>query len=272
MSELLTHVVAGQGPPVLLLNGGLMSYRAWDGVASRLESRFTIVTCDFRGQLLSPGEAPPALEWHADDLLHLIDHLGISRVHVAGTSFGALVGIVLASTHGERVASLTAITATDHVTPEMWQGAVALREACEAARRGGDRGAVFDLIALGTFSPQYRRANADLLGARRQAVASLPDAYFAGLERLLDTLQGLDLRPMLPRVTCPTLVLAAGADLTFPLSHSQSLAAAVTNAHLRVLPEAAHGMVLEEPEAVARSMAEFVSAVERGEPEQQASI
>jgi pimeloyl-ACP methyl ester carboxylesterase len=262
----LAHDVAGDGPPLLLLNGGLMSLRAWDPVASRLQARFTVVRCDLRGQLLSPGPPPATLAGHADDVGALLDHLGLGRVHVAGASFGALVGLTFAAHHLERVATLTAMVATDRVTPEMSDGGRALADACRVAAAGGDGGRVFDLIEQGTFSPEYRRAHADELKARRQAISLLPRTWFSGLVDLLATLDGLDLRPLLTRITCPTLVLGAGHDVTFPVFHSQELARRLPDAHLRIIPEAAHGVVLEEPDVVAESIIEFIEAALSLEP------
>jgi pimeloyl-ACP methyl ester carboxylesterase len=261
-NPVLTHVVAGNGPALVLLNGGLMSLRAWDGLAEPLEPRCRVVRCDLRGQLLSPGPPPASLQGHADDVVRLLDHLDLADAHVVGTSFGALVGLTLAASHPTRMRSLVAMTATDQATPEMWEGAVALIEACRAAARGGDAGHVFDLVVPGTFSPEFRLRHAADLAARREAIAALPRSWFTGLEGLLAALQGLDLRPILPRITCPTLVLAAGHDQTFPLSHSQSLAAALPNARLRIVPEASHAVVLEEPDVVVESIVEFLDEVE----------
>jgi pimeloyl-ACP methyl ester carboxylesterase len=109
----LAHTVSGDGPPLLLLNGGLMSYPAWEPLAGPLSGRFRLVRCDFRGQLLSPGPAPTTLEGHAADLLQLLDALQIESAHVAGVSLGALVGVTLAAGAPQRVRSLIAMNATD---------------------------------------------------------------------------------------------------------------------------------------------------------------
>ena len=125
---LITHRVTGNpdGPPVFLLNGGLMSMAAWEKIAVALEDAYRVVRCDFRGQLFAPGGPEPRLEPHAEDLVALLDSLGIEKIHAAGTSFGALVALRLASLHPERVASVIAITATEKITPELWESSAAV--------------------------------------------------------------------------------------------------------------------------------------------------
>lgn len=255
---LLTHQVEGHGWPVVLLNGGLMTYRTWDLVAAGLASKFMVVRCDFRGQLLSPGDPPDTLEGHAADIVRLLDHLGLERASLVGTSFGALIGLTMAAQWPARVQSLVAMTATDRATPEMQREGRVLATACLAAVDGGDRGAVFDLVAAGTYSPAYRERHAAELAQRRQAVTGLPATWFGQLSQLLRALDGLDLRPLLPRVVCPTFVLAGECDKTFPPEHSEALAAALPNAELQIVPGAAHGLVLEEPEIVTGSILGFL--------------
>ena len=237
---LIAHQSAGDGDPVLLLNGGLMTMAAWDPIASVLQQRYRVIRCDFRGQLMSPGAAPASLDGHVADVLDVLDALGLDATHVVGTSFGGLVGIALAATAPARVRSLVAGTTTAHVTGEEWDAAMPLFDACRAAAEGsGDPGRVLDLIAPATYSPAY-------LAANRQVRQCRPGLY-------------LDLRPLLSSIRCPTLVLAAGEDRTFPLPHSQALATAIAGARLEVLEGAPHGVFAEDPSRVTAVVETFLA-------------
>jgi pimeloyl-ACP methyl ester carboxylesterase len=240
-----------------------MSMTAWDPVALPLESEYEVLRCDLRGQLLSAGAVPTGIEGHVEDVVELLDKTGRPLVHVVGASFGAFVGLLLAARHPERVASLVAITATEQVTDEMWQEAQPLIEACRAAARGGDGGRVFELLLPGTFSPRFAEAQRDALSARRRQVAALPPRFFEGLLPLLGALQGLDLRPQLGRIRCPVLVVGAGQDRTFPLPHSEALAAAIAGAELRVVPDSGHALVAEATQALIEMLRSFLSRVAR---------
>ena len=83
---LLTHAVRGEGEPLLLLNGGMMTYASWEPLSTRLAESYRLVLCDLRGQLLSPGSAPAELADNVADLTALLDHLEIDSAHVLGTS------------------------------------------------------------------------------------------------------------------------------------------------------------------------------------------
>jgi pimeloyl-ACP methyl ester carboxylesterase len=261
---ILAHRTKGRGPALLLLNGGMMSMAAWEPIASQFESSYAVLRCDFRGQLLTPGPPPKTIHGHVRDVVRLLDDKGISDAHVAGTSFGAIVGLALAATAPARVRSMTAIAASDRVTPPMWEAATRMRDACRAAARGGGGEVVFDLIAAATYSPDFRQRHGEELALRRQATAALPPEWFEGIDGLLAALEGLDLGPLLPRVTCPVLVLAGGRDETFPVVHSRALAGAMPRASLRIIPEGSHGLVIEQHGQVVRSMADFLADVDDG--------
>ena len=259
---ILTHRVTGavSGPPVLLLNGGMMSIAAWQPIAERLEPEFRLVRCDFRGQTLTPGEEP-RLDGHVADVIALLDSLGIQRVHAAGTSFGGIVGLLLAARHPERVASLAAITTTDRITEAMWQGTIRLREAALAGASGGDGGQVLDLLLPGTYTAEYLEAQREALTFHRRWVASLPAVWFRGVAAVLSSLEGLDLTGDLPQIACPTLVVAGEIDVTFPLEHSRALAAAIPDARLEIVPGGAHGLVIEQAGRLADILLSFLRSL-----------
>ena len=96
-AALITHSAAGDGDPVLLLNGGFMTMAAWQPIAAPLEAEFRVIRCDFRGQLMSPGQAPSSLDGHVSDVVAMLDWLGVEEVDVVGTSFGGFVGVAMAA-------------------------------------------------------------------------------------------------------------------------------------------------------------------------------
>jgi pimeloyl-ACP methyl ester carboxylesterase len=262
MNDPITHRLDGEGPQVLLLNGIMMSIAAWDPVVVQLADRFRVVRADFLGQLLSPGVPPLDVRGHAEDIVRLLDHLRLDGVHVAGTSFGGAVGMVLAAAYPHRVRSLTAITTTSKVTPAMWQTTLPLVEAVERAASGTDKAAVFDAVVPATFSDAWRTSQAEALARRREVVGSLPSSWFRGLSRLLSSIRDLDLRPLLEKITAPVHVIAAGSDRMFPPECSRAIAEQIQGAALTIVEGAAHGFVVEDPARAASLIAGFVQKTE----------
>ena len=263
LNPILGHRITGNldGPPVLLLNGSMMTMGAWEPVAAPLGETYKVIRCDFRGQIFSLGESEPRLEAHVADVVALLDELGLQRIHAVGTSFGGLVATRLAALHPERVASLAAITTADRIDPDLWEGSAQVRDAALEAAAGGDGGKVLDLVLPVTYSPEYLAANAELLAAHRRQTALLPAGWYRGIAAIISSLEGLDLTPYLSSIRCPTLVLAAEKDQMFPLERSRALAAGIPGARFEVVPGGSHAIVIEKPAEVARILKEFLASV-----------
>lgn len=257
----LTYKIDGSGEPLLLLNGGMMTIAAWDEIAIPLASRFRVIRCDFRGQLLSPGPPQSDLRDHAADVVALLDELRIDAAHIVGASFGAEVGIVVAAEYPRRVRSLVAATAFDHATAEMSQLAQTVRDTCRDTLDGGDGRLMFDAMLPTTYGEAYLAANAEMLAARRERVTALPQSWFAGVDAILAAVQYCDLRPLLPQIKCPTLVVVAGLDRTAPPPRGRAIAAGIPHARLVEIPDSAHALVVEQPGRFVDICLEFLGSL-----------
>lgn len=253
----LFHQVQGDGPaPVLMLNGGMMTLAGWEPLATRLleTGRYRVVRCDFRGQLASPGAPPADLEGHVAEVVGLLDVLHLDAVHVVGTSFGGEVGLLLAATHPERVASLAGVTVTDHLNDEMADGVDRSRHHVAEVRAGGDRGLFQRRVAEEVYSEEFRRTHEDFLAAVRERSAHLPERWFDDLDGILAAYRATDLRSVLPHIRCPVLVVIAGDDRVMPPERSRALASSLEGATEVVVvthPTSGHALVVEQPEWLA---------------------
>lgn len=250
---MLTYRADGEGPPLILLNGGFMSVSAWDPFVPPLAATRRVIRCDFRGQLLTPGPYANSLQDHATDVLALLDHLGISGADVAGVSFGGEVALVLAAMAPARIGRLTVITSTDFTDARMRDDAREARELAEQAAAGDQDAAerMFKTVLSDTWSESWLSTQAaDFIDARAKQLSMLPSSFFAGSATLLRLLETLDLRDDLPRITARTLVMGGEEDRIFPPEHSRAIADAIPEAELKIVSGTGHGLLFERPDAV----------------------
>ena len=112
---LRTHYldVPGGDPPLVLLHGLSANAYEFDGLlAAGLSPAFRVVAPDLRGR--GQTDKPTSgyrMGDHANDVLALLDALGLGRVVLGGHSFGAYLAIYLAAHHADRVAKLVVIDA-----------------------------------------------------------------------------------------------------------------------------------------------------------------
>jgi lipase len=99
-----------QGPPVLAIHGITSCNRSWLAVASALGDGPNLAAVDLRGRGASSRlPAPFGIAAHVEDMIAVLDHLGVEHAVVAGHSLGAYVAARLAAIHPERVRSLVLV-------------------------------------------------------------------------------------------------------------------------------------------------------------------
>ena len=99
----------GEGPPLLLLHGLGMSWRAWRPVLGPLAAQHEVLAPTLPGHRGGPrAPRPVRVSWLADYLELLLDEQGIGTVHVAGNSLGGWLALELA--HRGRARSVTAVS------------------------------------------------------------------------------------------------------------------------------------------------------------------
>jgi pimeloyl-ACP methyl ester carboxylesterase len=258
-SVTLFHQSEGTGEPLLLLNGIAMSAVSWDVVARPLAKSYRVIRCDFRGQLMTPASPPTDIAEHSDDVVALLDHLGIETLHVIGTSFGGVVGTLVAARHSDRVRSLTTIASASGFDEGMADEVARWRAACVASLEGPDRGHLSDILEPVAYSPAWVAAHTAERAQRREQISKLPDRWFEGLIGLLDSAHSLRLRDELERVRCPTLVIAAELDGFVPLERARGLAEAIGGASFKIIEGAGHAVVVEKPKRVVDLCLEFLA-------------
>lgn len=254
----LYNVSDGGGEPLVLLNGIAMTAVSWDAVAKPLAKRFRVIRCDFRGQLMTPAAPPDELRGHADDVAALLDHLGVDSAHLVGTSFGGVVGTLVAARHPDRVRSLVTIASADGFDEEMADEVARWRAACVASLEGPDRGHLSDILEPVVYSPAWVAAHRAERAQRREQIQALPDQWFKGLISLLDSSHSLRLSEELDRVRCRTLVIAAELDGFVPLDRARGLAEAINGASFKVIEGAGHAVVVEKPRRIVELCVEFM--------------
>jgi len=250
MTSLHYTVDGPDGAPVLVLSGSLgTTTEIWQPQLDALTERYRVVRYDHRGHGRSPvPPGPYALADLGGDLLELLDHLGLERVHLAGTSLGGMVAMWLAAHAPERVDRLALLcTSASLGPPEVWAQRA-------ATVRAGGVAPVVDGVIDRWFTPGFAAANQGVVAWARRMLESTPPEGYAGCCAAIGT---MDLTGALGRIGAPTLVVAGADDPATPVEHGRLIADRIPGARLEVVPDAAHLASVERPAAITALLLDF---------------
>jgi 3-oxoadipate enol-lactonase len=248
----LHYEIAGpDGAPPLLLGSSLGTTLAmWDGQLA-LAERLRLVRFDHRGHGRSPvPPGPYEIAGLGRDVIALMDSLALERASFCGLSIGGMVGIWLAAEAPERVDKLVLICTSAHVPPaSLW------RERAAAVRAAGTVEAIADGVVERWLTPGFAAAHPEARARLRAQLAGIDPAGYAAC---CGAIERTDLRPLLPRIAAPTLVISGADDPATPVAHQRAIAAAIGGARHEVVGPAAHIAAVEQPAAVNRLIREHL--------------
>jgi len=249
----LVYEVTGDGPAVVLIHGFGLDMRMWDPQVEPLAARFRLVRYDCRGFGAS-GPFDPAVPYtHADDLVALLDHLGIGDAVLAGLSFGGRVALQTVLADPARVRGLALLDAVLDGVPWDPDSARALDEVTRQVQAGGVLAGRAAWLAHPLFAAARQRP--DLAGKLAAMVAGYPGQHWLGQDSHLQTRPPID---VLEGVIAPVLVAVGERDVPGFREMSAVLARRIPGAEYRVVADAGHMINMEQPAAVSELLTRFV--------------
>lgn len=242
------------GEPVVLIQGLGLDSRGWTLQRMVFGRQFRCYAIDNRGVGRSgrpPG--PYDLSQMARDVISVIDAEGHERAHVLGASMGGIIAQILAVQHPTRVRSLVlACTACQH---HPWRREL-LGEWADAVRDHG-MSALSDDALRWMIGPRFRRRFGLWLNVLAHIVlSSPPEPFIAQVEAVLA--EPDELRFELRGLRMPTLIVTGSQDALTPVGDAEELAELIPRSELCVLSGAAHGLMVESPNAFNAIVVEFL--------------
>jgi 3-oxoadipate enol-lactonase len=248
------HVVEDGPPdgPVVVLGPSLgTDLGLFDAQAHELADRYRVIRYDLRGHGGSPVvPGPYSVADLADDVVHLLDGLGIDRFAYAGVSLGGAIGLQLAVTVPDRVERLIVMaSAARFPDPPSWKA-----RADRVRSEGTDFLVPSRIGAWVTpgFAESHPEETERLLGMLR---STSREGYAACCE----TIEAFDVRDQLPTITAPTLVIAGADDPATAPDTVRLIADGIPGARFVVVPSASHLVSAEQPEAVTTEIRQFLA-------------
>jgi pimeloyl-ACP methyl ester carboxylesterase len=260
----LWYRITGEGEPVAQIHGAGFGHFNFDPATPEISKHFRVVDYDMRGYGQSDRPLQDYdMEVWADDLAGLLDGLGIEQAHVHGTSMGGMIAIVFAGKYPERTRSVVINCAAAKLGAS---GRLIFKNWIDIARLDPDgpgSRVLAELITWQAISKRFLDENDDVaLADTIQQIlrdSNRIEVFTAACQAMRD----MDLRPWLPRITSPALVLGGDEDLMTPWDQGpdgagqQAIADGIPAAETHVIRGANHSTIFDSTEEHNRVVIDF---------------
>jgi pimeloyl-ACP methyl ester carboxylesterase len=227
------YAVYGEGPPVILLHGGLANADYWGLQIPALAPRHTVIIVDSRGHGRSTKDLRSlGYDLMADDVMALMNVLGMPKADIVGWSDGAVVALDLAMRHPNRVGKIVAFGVNTKTSGT--KHAAILKPSVLAFLRRASR-------EYKCYSSTPQEFGALILQIIRMW-ASAPEWTDEDLEA----------------IAAPVLVVHGEHDEVIKRAHVEYVAATIPHAKLLMLPDTGHFAFLQNPDVFNRALVGFL--------------
>jgi pimeloyl-ACP methyl ester carboxylesterase len=259
----INYVVAGDGPPAIMIHGDPATHSLWRPLAERAAGARTIYAIDLPGFGASPFPTDAddySLESLAATVVRFADLHGIERFDLVGHSFGGAVSITLAAMAPDRIRTLVAITPmTDRTPPLARILKLPLLESIASLLWNVAPGALRRWFARNWTHVSY---GAGYTRERAREVAREVDhrgivRSICGVMRHADRAAYATAIDGVAATSFPFLLIGAGSDRVIPIEHFEELRARIRRAICHIFPDGSHVPMWQYPDEVAKLVLDF---------------
>ncbi len=229
------YATFGACEPVILLHGGLANANYWGLQVRALAPHYRVIVMDSRGHGRSSRDTRPfGYDLMADDVIGLMDYLGIPKAAIVGWSDGAIIGLDIAQRHPQRLTKLFAFAANS------------------------DPSGVADIAKSPVFNAFVARA-----GKEYAALSPTPNEYNAFVTQITKMWQTQPnwTAADLGKIAVPVWIVDADHDEAIKRENTEFMAANIPEAGLLIEPDVSHFAFLQDPEQFSADLLHFLAHV-----------
>ena len=241
------YVTYGQGKPLLLLNGIMMSTASWRPFIEAFSSINQLIMVDFldQGQSEKLVGASYTQDLQVELVAALLRHLSLEKVHLLGISYGGEVAQQFAVKYPAMVERLMLFNTCAYTSPLLADIGKAWNLAAESKNGASYYYTTIPVI----YSPTYYTKRLDWMRNREKVLLPLfgNPAFTEAMVRLTKSADSHDVRDKLHLIQAPTLIVSSDQDSITPILEQKIMVEGIQDSHHVLLTDAGHASMYEQP-------------------------
>lgn len=243
----------------VLLHAFPIGANLWEPQIRTIPAGWRLITPDLRGFGGSTElDSLSALSMadYADDIVDLLEELGVERAVIGGCSMGGYAALALYQTRPELFEGL--VLANTRAGADSPEARANRRNMLALVDREGPSGVAREMMPK-LIGKTTKETNPSIeANVRRLIKQQSPVAIRSAIHRMMHR---LDTTPLLTQVSVPALVITGEEDEMIPVDESRRMASLIPGATLVIVPGAGHLANLEQPDAFNNALNAFLAAL-----------
>lgn len=246
----------GQGEPILILNGIMMSCASWKEFVEPFSENNQLILLDMLDQGKSDKMEEDFLQKIQVEVVKaLLDHLALKEVNLVGISYGGEVALQFAVKYSACLRRLVLFNTTACTGP--WLGDIGSGWNCAAK----DPEAYYLSTIPVIYSPVFYREHSEWMTSRKEALKAVfsDRAFIESMVRLTNSAADYNVLNELHLIKVKTLVVSCSEDYLTPMEEQRRIAERIPDCEYIVVPNCGHASMYEKPVLFAALVLGFVN-------------
>lgn len=249
--------VHGEGKPLVILNGIMMSHMSWYQFLPELTIDNKVILLDF----LDQGKSDKIQEEYTQALQvevvkRVLDELDIKSANIFGISYGGEIAQQFAIKHKSYVNKLVLFNTTAYTNP--WLTDIGRGWISTAERYCGE--AFYNVTIPVIYSPVFYTENIEWMNNRKKLLYTIfTKEFLDGMIRLIKSAESFDVREQLQDIKAKTLIVGSELDFITPTMEQQLIHSKIQGSKLIIIPKCGHASMYERPNEFLSILKGFIS-------------
>jgi pimeloyl-ACP methyl ester carboxylesterase len=242
---------------ILMVHGAGADKESWLRLAQKISHHYQLIIPDLPGHGESCYDSAHqyGIEQQTKNLIALLQHLGIEKLHVVGSSMGGAIAMRMAYQCPEMVKSLCLIDSAGAESEKAWLQLETLRTGRNPMMEIASVEDYKNMLKIGMSKPPYIPSVFLTLLAQKKIARKIQDAHV-----MRDILRDLDQRSILASLRLPCLIVWGGLDKIMHVADAALLAEKIQDSQVLIIPDVGHVPMVEAPNLVAARYIHFVES------------
>lgn len=244
---------------LVLLHAFPIGANLWEPQMRSIPKGWRLITPDLRGfggSTETDSVGALSIADYADDVIDLLQELGVSTAVIGGCSMGGYATMALYQAAPQLFAAM--VLANTRAGADSPEARANRRNMLALVDREGPSGVAREMMPK-LIGPTTRETNPSIEATVRRLIKQQsPVAIRSAVHRMMHR---PDSMPLLSQVSVPTLVITGAEDEMIPVEESQRMASAISGSKLVIIPGAGHLANLEQPEAFNEALNAFLTSL-----------
>lgn len=240
------YEIYGEGEPLILLNGIMMSHLSWKLFAQQLSKDKKLILFDFLDQ--GNSDKLIGVEYNHDlqveVLKALLDHLNIKKANILGISYGGEIALQFSLKFPEHINKLLLFNTTSYTTPWLKD----IGKGWIHAAKTYDAESFYHVAIPYIYSPLFYTENYEWMRKRKALLSQVfSNEFLDAMIRLILSSEEYDIRDKLKDIQGDTLIVGTDYDFVTPLFEQEFIHKEIKNSRFMIIKNCGHASMYEKP-------------------------